>query len=131
MQVPQERKERRRDKFGKEQAELYARCSNCQHSMPIQPKATEETCDMCGMRYRISWVNSKQPRIRGPVWSYIPPPGPWPPGWPGELDIEGHPVKRDKEGNIIKTEEPVSEGRPAKKRGRSANSRMDMDFDMG
>ncbi len=104
MFVPQHGKGKRTDKFGIEEPDLYARCSNCQAHMPITPKATEETCTSCGMRYRISWVNPSQPRIRGPVWSYVPPPGPWPAGWPGELDKDGNPVKRDAKGHIINEE---------------------------
>lgn len=75
--------------------ERSVRCSNCQKRITIERKAAEATCPYCGMQYRISWPNPEQPRIRGAVWSALPPPGPWPAGWPGELDSEGRPIKRE------------------------------------
>jgi len=73
--------------------ERSVRCSSCQKRITIEARATEASCPYCDMQYRISWVTPDQPRIRGPVWSALPPAGPWPQGWPGELDSEGNPVK--------------------------------------
>jgi hypothetical protein len=33
-----------------------------------EPGADHAKCPTCGMEFRIFWVNSKLPRIRGPVW---------------------------------------------------------------
>ena len=78
--------------------ERSVRCSSCLQRITIAVKATEATCPYCDMRYRISWVTPDQPRIRGPVWAAIPPPGPWPKGWPGEFEVdeEGRPVVKKK-----------------------------------
>ena len=74
--------------------EHSCRCSNCQERISIPLEASEATCPYCDMPFRISWVTPDQPRIRGAVWSKLPPPGPWPKGWPGELDSQGKPTKR-------------------------------------
>jgi hypothetical protein len=36
----------------------------------IQPKAGENQvkCPGCGMEWRVAWIKSGFPRIRGPVW---------------------------------------------------------------
>jgi hypothetical protein len=36
----------------------------------LQPKsgANHVKCPVCGMEYRVGWVKSGFPRIRGPVW---------------------------------------------------------------
>ena len=73
--------------------EHSTRCSNCQERISIPLKATEVTCPFCDMPYRISWITPDQPRIRGAIWSKLPGPGLWPPGWPGELDDDGKPLK--------------------------------------
>ncbi|MCX6013023.1 MAG: hypothetical protein NTV30_06370 [Chloroflexi bacterium] len=74
--------------------ERSTRCSNCQERISIPLKHILATCPYCGMQFRISWVTPDQPRVRGPVWSSLPGIGPWPKGWPGELDNEGKPIKR-------------------------------------
>ena len=46
------------------------RCHNPSCMGRIQPPAGTDhvKCPTCGMEYRICWVNSTLPRIRGPVW---------------------------------------------------------------
>ena len=72
--------------------ERSCRCTNCLERITVPEEATEATCYYCGMKYRMSWPTPDQPRIRGLVWSALPPPGPWPKGWPGELDSENRPT---------------------------------------
>lgn len=74
--------------------ERSVRCSSCQERVTVPQGASEFECPYCGMRYRISWPTPDQPRVRGAVWAALPPPGPWPKGWPGELDENGNPIKR-------------------------------------
>ena len=74
--------------------ERSVRCSSCLKRITIEPRASRATCPYCDMQFRISWVTPDQPRVRGPVWEALPPPGPWPKGWPGELDEEGRPLKK-------------------------------------
>ncbi|MBT3363418.1 MAG: hypothetical protein HN929_12330 [Chloroflexi bacterium] len=74
--------------------EHSTRCANCQERISIPIKAAIATCPYCDMPYRISWVTPDQPRIMGAIWSKLPGPGPWPKGWPGELDSNGKPVKK-------------------------------------
>ena len=74
--------------------EHSTRCSNCQERISIPLKAAKAVCPYCDMPYRISWVTPEQPRIKGAIWSHLPPQGPWPKGWPGELDSEGKPTKK-------------------------------------
>lgn len=85
--------------------ERSTRCSNCQERISIPLKATEVTCPFCDMPYRISWITPDQPRIRGAIWSKLPGPGPWPSGWPGELDSDGKPLKKtnssEKQAEIV------------------------------
>ncbi|MFC1998429.1 hypothetical protein ACFLVR_02160 [Chloroflexota bacterium] len=72
------------------------RCSSCQERVTVPKAATEFECPWCGMRYRISWPTPDQPRVRGAVWAAMPPAGlDWPKGWPGELDDDGNPIKKD------------------------------------
>ena len=78
--------------------ERSVRCSSCLKRITIPERASRATCPYCDMQFRISWVTPDQPRIRGPVWEALPPPGPWPKGWPGELDDEGRPLKAVKKG---------------------------------
>ena len=73
------------------------RCSSCQERVTVPKGAETFECPWCGMRYRISWPAPDQPRVRGAVWDAMPPPGlTWPKGWPGELDDDGNPIKRNK-----------------------------------
>lgn len=46
------------------------RCHNpsCMERLVPEPGAKHVKCETCGMEYRLIWVNSKLPRIRGPVW---------------------------------------------------------------
>lgn len=46
------------------------RCHNpsCMERIVPEPGANHAKCAICGMEYRIYWVNPKLPRIRGPVW---------------------------------------------------------------
>jgi LSD1 subclass zinc finger protein len=46
------------------------RCHNPSCMERLQPPAGADhiKCPTCGMEYRIFWVNSNLPRIRGPVW---------------------------------------------------------------
>ena len=74
--------------------ERSVRCSSCLKRISIEPRVSRATCPYCDMQFRISWVTPDQPRVRGPVWEALPPPGPWPKGWPGELDEEGRPLKK-------------------------------------
>ena len=73
------------------------RCSSCQERVTVPKGAETFECPYCGMRYWISWPAPDQPRVRGAVWDAMPPPGlTWPKGWPGELDDDGNPIKRNK-----------------------------------
>jgi len=74
--------------------EHSTRCSNCQERISIPLRSTQATCPYCEMPYRISWITPEQPRIRGAIWSHLPGPGPWPEGYPGELDDDGKPIKK-------------------------------------
>ena len=76
------------------------RCSSCQERVTVPKGASEFECPFCGMRYRISWPTPDQPRVRGAVWDAMPPAGlTWPKGWPGELDDNGNPIKKNPFGN--------------------------------
>ena len=76
--------------------ERSVRCSSCQERVTVPKGADQFECPYCGMRYRISWPAPDQPRVRGAVWDAMPPPGlTWPKGWPGELDDDGNPIKRE------------------------------------
>ncbi len=46
------------------------RCHNptCMERMVPEPGAQIAKCPTCAMEYRIYWVNSTLPRVRGPVW---------------------------------------------------------------
>ncbi len=46
------------------------RCHNpsCMGRLQPEPGATQVKCSKCGMEYRVAWVKSGFPRIRGPVW---------------------------------------------------------------
>ncbi|MFC1798731.1 hypothetical protein ACFLZL_02875 [Thermodesulfobacteriota bacterium] len=46
------------------------RCHNPSCMDRLEPKPGDETvkCPICGMEYRLFWVNPELPRIRGPVW---------------------------------------------------------------
>ncbi len=46
------------------------RCHNPTCMERLQPAPGDEhvKCAICGMEYRLFWVNSQLPRIRGPVW---------------------------------------------------------------
>jgi predicted RNA-binding Zn-ribbon protein involved in translation (DUF1610 family) len=46
------------------------RCHNptCMGRLQPETGAKHARCPECGMEYRITWVKSGFPRIRGPVW---------------------------------------------------------------
>jgi len=46
------------------------RCHNPSCMGRLEPKSGDKTikCAVCGMEYRLHWVNPSLPRIRGPVW---------------------------------------------------------------
>jgi len=46
------------------------RCHNPSCMGRLQPKSGEDRvkCPECGMEYRVYWIRSDFPRIRGPVW---------------------------------------------------------------
>lgn len=46
------------------------RCHNpsCMERIQPEPGAKHAKCPICGMEYRLFWVNPNLPRIRGPVW---------------------------------------------------------------
>ncbi len=46
------------------------RCHNpsCMERLEPAPGSDRIKCAICGMEYRIFWVHSNLPRIRGPVW---------------------------------------------------------------
>ncbi len=46
------------------------RCHNptCMDRLIPEKGAEHVKCHICGMEYRIFWVNPNLPRIRGPVW---------------------------------------------------------------
>ena len=46
------------------------RCHNpgCMQRLDPPPGASQVKCPRCGMEWRIAWVKSGFPRIRGPVW---------------------------------------------------------------
>ena len=41
---------------------------SCMERIQPEPGAKHAKCPICGMEYRLFWVNPKLPRIRGPVW---------------------------------------------------------------
>jgi hypothetical protein len=46
------------------------RCHNPTCMGRLEPKPGDKTikCPVCGMEFRVAWVKSGFPRIRGPVW---------------------------------------------------------------
>lgn len=46
------------------------RCHNpsCMERIAPAPGARQVKCPTCGLEYRLVWVASDLPRIRGPVW---------------------------------------------------------------
>ena len=46
------------------------RCHNPTCMGRLEPKPGDKTikCPVCGMEFRVAWVNPTIPRIRGPVW---------------------------------------------------------------
>lgn len=46
------------------------RCHNpsCMDRLVPEPGDEQISCPHCGMTYRLIWVDSQLPRIRGPVW---------------------------------------------------------------
>lgn len=46
------------------------RCHNPTCMERLEPKKGDKTikCATCGMEFRVAWVKSGFPRIRGPVW---------------------------------------------------------------
>ena len=46
------------------------RCHNpsCMERLVPEPGDQQIKCPTCGMEYRLFWINSTLPRIRGPVW---------------------------------------------------------------
>ncbi len=46
------------------------RCHNpsCMERIAPEPGADRAKCPICGMEYRLIWMNASLPRIRGPVW---------------------------------------------------------------
>jgi rRNA maturation endonuclease Nob1 len=47
------------------------RCLNCFERYRVPPKAEKFTCPSCGWEWRVSWVNPKLAKIRGPMWDRI------------------------------------------------------------
>ena len=47
------------------------RCHNpsCMERIAPEPGSEHAKCAICGMEYRLFWVNENLPRIRGPVWN--------------------------------------------------------------
>ncbi len=48
--------------------EKEIRCLNCFSRFTPQEGAERAFCPGCEMEWRISWLNSETPKIRGPVW---------------------------------------------------------------
>ena len=46
------------------------RCHNpsCMGRLQPEPGAKQVKCPICGLEYRLVWLKSGFPRIRGPVW---------------------------------------------------------------
>jgi hypothetical protein len=46
------------------------RCHNpsCMGRLQPQPGVNHVRCPVCGLEFRVSWIKSGFPRIRGPVW---------------------------------------------------------------
>ncbi len=46
------------------------RCHNpsCLGRLQPEPGADRVKCPVCGMEFRVTWIKSGFPRIRGPVW---------------------------------------------------------------
>ena len=46
------------------------RCHNpsCMGRLQPEPGANTVKCSRCGLEWRVAWVKSGFPRIRGPVW---------------------------------------------------------------
>lgn len=41
------------------------RCLNCLKRFPVQLNTEQAECPQCNTKYRISWPNPDQPKIRG------------------------------------------------------------------
>lgn len=44
------------------------RCLNCFERYRVPPRAETFVCPSCGWEWRVSWVNPKLAKIRGPMW---------------------------------------------------------------
>jgi hypothetical protein len=46
------------------------RCHNpsCMGRLQPEPGASQVKCPACGMEFRVAWIKTGFPRIRGPVW---------------------------------------------------------------
>ena len=44
------------------------RCLNCFHRYKVPPKADRFVCPECDWEWRVSWVNPKLAKVRGPMW---------------------------------------------------------------
>ena len=44
------------------------RCLNCFERISPPPGAKTYKCPHCSFEWRVSWISSDVPRIRGPVW---------------------------------------------------------------
>lgn len=49
------------------------RCLNCFERVRVPPMAEKIICPSCGWEWRISWVNPKLPKVRGPMWDKMRP----------------------------------------------------------
>ncbi len=47
------------------------RCLNCFERINPHKGAERFTCPSCSMEWRISWISSSLPKIRGPVWDKV------------------------------------------------------------
>ena len=48
------------------------RCLNCFERFRPAARAERAECPKCKIEWRISWVNPRFAKIRGPVWSTYP-----------------------------------------------------------
>ena len=58
------------ESLGKTRTYGQFRCHNpsCMGRLQPQSGVDHVKCPVCGMEFRVSWIKSGFPRIRGPVW---------------------------------------------------------------
>lgn len=57
------------DSLAKGRSTGYFRCLNCFARVSPLPNAKTYKCPHCNFEWRVSWISTDMPRIRGPVWN--------------------------------------------------------------